>query len=129
MSEESESDPCVTSPSCNEKSPLLSQASSLNGGGSYTEDGSVASGDSCDLEVSELHKAKDFQLIHVPKGAVSQISICYASNSRSFYFVTREIIILLSLLYKCRFRLLHHVMADISTPFLIIVLIVNNRYP
>ena len=25
------------------------------------------------LEESELHKAKDFQLIHVPKGAVSRI--------------------------------------------------------
>ena len=52
-------------PSCSEKTPLLQ--SSVN----YEYDGGVINDEREDLENSEQHKAKDFQLIHVPKGAVS----------------------------------------------------------
>ena len=55
--------PTVTSrhPSCNEKTPLIGSA----------EYGVETEVNCSDLESSEQHKAKDFQLIHVPKGAVS----------------------------------------------------------
>ena len=69
--------PTVTSPSCTEKSPLLGPSGDVF---SYThsneKEGAAADeGESTDREgllASEQHKARDFQLIHVPKGAVSE---------------------------------------------------------
>ena len=51
----------VRHPGCNEKTPLISSA----------EYGVEIKANRKDIESSEQHKAKDFQLIHVPKGAVS----------------------------------------------------------
>ena len=68
--------PTVTSPSCTEKSPLLASGAVFSYTHSSAKEAAAAdegeSADREDLLTSEQHKAKDFQLIHVPKGAVSE---------------------------------------------------------
>ena len=62
--------PTVNGPNYNEKTPLLSvdpNKCSIDVECENVSDEQEA------LEELELHKAKDFQLIHVPKGAVSLI--------------------------------------------------------
>ena len=91
--------PTVTSPSCNEKSPMLASgetysntfACSAIGDG---EAAGVSEAAECEDEKvpllsSEQHKAKDFQLIHVPKGAVSDgvCSVCTLSTLSSLYYL------------------------------------------
>ena len=58
--------PTNNSPNWDEKTPLL-------GPNKYSIDVECenVSDDRAELDESEQHKAKDFQLIHVPKGAVS----------------------------------------------------------
>lgn len=56
--------PAVNDASKKESSPLLTSAGDRN----YTKELLVSKED---LLTSDTHKAKDFQLIHVPKGAVS----------------------------------------------------------
>lgn len=56
--------------SYNEKTPLLGSGPS-NKSCSVDVECENVSNEKQALEESELHKAKDFQLIHVPKGAVS----------------------------------------------------------
>ena len=65
-----ETSPTERGPSCNESSPLLGSVADR----SSTKE--VLTSDERDerdegLLASEQHRAKDFQLIHVPKGAVS----------------------------------------------------------
>ena len=59
--------PAEKDPTVNESSPLLSSVRDRN----YTEEVLLSNECEKDVEVSDTHKAKDFQLIHVPKGAVS----------------------------------------------------------
>lgn len=58
----------ATVPAENDEScPLLSSVLDRN----CTEKGQLSNESENDVEASDTHKAKDFQLIHVPKEAVS----------------------------------------------------------
>ena len=63
--------PTVNGPNYNEKTPLLGVGPNKS---SIDVECENVSDEREVLEESELHKAKDFQLIHVPKGAVSLTS-------------------------------------------------------
>lgn len=71
--------PTVTSPSCNEKSPMLASGETYSntfacsaigdGEAAGVNEAAECEDEKVPLLSSEQHKAKDFQLIHVPKGA------------------------------------------------------------
>ena len=61
----------INGPNYNEKTPLLGAGPNKC---SIDVECENVSDERQALEESELHKAKDFQLIHVPKGAVSRTS-------------------------------------------------------
>lgn len=58
-----------TYPGHEEKTPLISSSSLANGRGD-----SPGEGEGGDVEKSDMHKNKDFQLIHVPETRVSETS-------------------------------------------------------